>query len=99
MIQKHVPSFKIVDGLDAKKKNGYVEEVFGIYHAAIASFLAIYCFLYADGVEGTTWLHCPYYQTHMFNIQKFVSVFEMGFFIFDLGNAVLTNIGSKFDSL
>jgi len=44
-------------------------------------------------------LHCNYYKTHMFNIQKFINVFEAGYFIFDIAFTYIANNGKKLDNL
>jgi hypothetical protein len=35
--------------MERKEKNQYCGEIFGIYHAVIATLCALYCFFYADG--------------------------------------------------
>ena len=58
--------------------------VYGLIHAVISGLLAIYCFVFADGVPNTTWFHCNFYKLHMFDIQYYALTVTVGFLLFDL---------------
>jgi hypothetical protein len=44
----------------------------------------LYCFIYADGVAGTTWFHCNFYKLNMFDVQKYCHMISIGYLIYDL---------------
>lgn len=59
----------------------YSSYILGIIHSSIAFCGAVYCFFYADGEPKTNWFLCNYYKMNMFDIQKFLNVFTIGFLL------------------
>ena len=54
--------------LSEREKRYYSSYWHATLHAIISTFLSIYCFIYADGVAGTTWFHCNFYKLNMFDV-------------------------------
>ena len=57
--------------MSAKKQAYYSSYYHGVLHGVVSGLLSLYCLLYADGVPGTTWLHCSHFKLHMFDLQKY----------------------------
>ena len=66
------------------EKLEYTGHHHGMLHALVSCLGAVYGFVYADGVEGTTWFHCNYYKLHMFDVQKYLNMLTAGYFCFDI---------------
>ena len=56
----------------------------GMIHAFISCAGAVYGFIYADGVEGTTWFHCNWYKLNMFDVQKYLNMVTAGYYAFEI---------------
>jgi hypothetical protein len=69
--------------LSKSQKLYYTTYIHGIYHGLFAFTGAIYCFLYADGVAGTTWAHCNFFKLTMFDLQKYLGVISSAWMALD----------------
>lgn len=70
--------------LNEREKRYYTSYWHGSLHAVISTMLSLYCFIYADGVAGTTWFHCNFYKLNMFDVQKYCHMISIGYLIYDL---------------
>jgi hypothetical protein len=70
--------------LTPKQKMLYTSNFHHVLFGLVAFSGAVYGFLYADGVQDTTWFHCNFYKINMFDIQKYMNMMAVGYFIFDL---------------
>ena len=83
-LRKSFPSTRYFLEMSAKDKMWYTSHIHGSVHAIISMMGSIYCFIYADGQQGTTWFHCNYYKLHTFDIQRYLNTVSAGYLVYDV---------------
>jgi hypothetical protein len=84
MKRKAWPSVEHWDKMDYKEKMWYTSYLHGIVHAVFSTLGSYYCFFYADGKVGTTYFTDYEYRHTMFDIQKYLHAFSVGYIFYDL---------------
>lgn len=79
---KSLKSNKWYTNLSSGEQTFYSSYYHGLLHATISVAGAFYGFVYADGVAHTTWFHDNWYKLNMFDIQKFLNIFTLGYYAF-----------------
>lgn len=78
-----MPTNETVLTMSARDRWYYTSYFHGTIHAFFGIFAAFYGFVYADGQFGTTWFHCNFYKLQMFDVQKYLSMISIGWFLQD----------------
>ena len=82
-VRKNFPAVKYFHDLSIKEQYFYTGYIHGIIHALLSCIRGLFCLVYADGVEGTTWFNSNYYQLHMFDIQKYFNLISASWMAYD----------------
>jgi len=81
---KSWPSVEHWVKMNPQQKKWYTSYLHGIVHALISAAGSYYCLFYADGKPGTTYFTSEEYKYTMFDIQKYLHTFSLGYIIYDL---------------